>query len=51
MKCNICEEKVDRCDECNKKFHKGDCIFCGTDGFDEHRCNECYCPAEEGEVE
>lgn len=51
MKCNICGEKIDRWDGCNDKFHKGDVIFCCTDGFDEHKCGECYIPAEEGEVE
>lgn len=51
MKCSICDEKIDTCDECGKKFKKGDKIFCNTDDFDKHECPICYTPAEEGEVE
>lgn len=51
MKCNVCDEKVDRCDECNRKFHKGDGLFCSVDGFEAHVCIDCYAPADEGEVE
>lgn len=48
--CNICEEEIDCCDECGKKFRKGESVFCNTDYFDKHECSDCYIPAEEGEV-
>lgn len=51
MECSICGEKIESCDECGKKFHKGQIIFCDTEDFDKHKCNLCYVSAEEGEVE
>lgn len=51
MKCSICDNEISRCDGCGKRFHKGNIVFCNTDDFDKHECNECYTPAEEGEVE
>jgi hypothetical protein len=51
MKCSICDEEIDHCDECGKDFKKGESIFCCTHDFDKHKCSDCYIPEEEGEVQ
>lgn len=48
MKCNICDEKIERCDDCQDEFSKGDSVFCSSELGREHVCVNCS--AEEGEV-
>lgn len=55
MRCSICEEKIQICDNCESSYNKGDRVICCDDSDANHFCcGDCYCKfynIEEGEVE
>jgi len=39
LKCNACDEEIEECDECGKKFKVGQSVICFADG-EHHFCSE-----------
>lgn len=50
MKCSICGEEIEYCDDCQTTFELGETLFCGNEIAREHLCVNCM-SYEEGEVE
>lgn len=48
MKCNICNEKIDFCENCNGEFERGDDIWCDREHQGGHFCSgDCYAEFED----
>jgi len=50
MRCNVCDEEIEYCDDCSSAFEVSDTIYCGNEIGREHLCVDCF-SYEEGEVE
>lgn len=50
--CNICQEEIDKCEQCKQEFNKGDKIFCeGNYHFCSENCVMEYEGVDEGVAE